>query len=139
MKKIVLISMAVLLTTTTFAGIVINGAFMVGRKNHDCKGLSICTAAVTTTGYSDGYVNGTLDVDEERGSMILSLIGNDLQNIQPDKMVYFQNKTEITFDEDFTFPVEFNTALQASKPLVIKKGTYDLSYKSGKYCIEIPL
>lgn len=131
--------MAVLLTTTTFAAIVINGAFSLGRKSKGCTGLGICTAVVTTTGYCDGSVNGTLDVDQERGSMILSLNGNDIQNIQPDKLVFFSNKTELTFDEDFTFPVEFNTAVQATKPLVIKKGTYGLSYKSGKYCIEITL
>lgn len=139
MKKIVIIIMVLLLGTSVFAGIFINGAFTLGRKSKSCEGFGICTAAVTTTGYSDGSVYGTLDVDQERGSMILSINANDIQNIQPDKLVFFSNKTELTFDEDFTFPVEFNTALQASKPLVIKKGTYDLSYKSGKYCIEIPL
>lgn len=139
MKKIVFISMAVLLGSSTLAGIVINGIFTVGRKSQNCNGLGVCSATLTTKGYTESSVNGTLDVDQAGGSMILSLNGNDLQNLQPEKLVFFSNRTELTFDEDFIFPVEFNTAVQASKPLIIKKGTYSLSYKNGKYCIEIPL
>jgi len=139
MRKIILISIVMLIGTSTFAAIVINGAFTLGRKSKSCEGFGICSATATATGYTDGSVNGTLDVDPERGSMIISINANDIQNIQPDKLVFFNNKTELTFDEDFTFPVEFNTAVQMSKPLIIKKGMYSLSYKNGKYCIEIPL
>ena len=138
MKKGLLFSIALLLGISTFAGIVINGTFNIGRKSQNCIGFGICSATATTTGYTEGSVNGTLDLDQERGSMILSINKNDLQIIQPEKADYFSNKTELTFDEEFTFPVEFNATAKLSQPLKIKKGTYSLSYKNGKYIIEIP-
>ena len=138
MKKVVLFSIAILLGTSTFAGIVINSTYNLGRKSQNCNGFGICSAEATTTGVRAGSINGTIDIDYERGSMILSINGTDLQNVQPEKAVYFSNKTALTFEEDFTFPAEFTAIAKAPQPLKIKRGTYSLSYKNGKYLIEIP-
>jgi hypothetical protein len=138
MKKVVLLSIAILLGTSTFAGIVINSTFTIGRKSQNCSGIGICSAEATTTGVKGGEINGVIDIDYERGSIILSINGNDLLSVQPEKAVFFTNKTVFTFEEDFTFPAEFNAIAKPPQPLKIKKGTYSLSYKNGKYFIEIP-
>ena len=138
MKKIVLFCIALLLGIPTFAGIVINGTFNIGKKTQNCDGFGICSATTSSKGFTDGAINGTIDFDQERGSIILTINANDIQKVQPEKVKYFSNKTELTFEEEFTFPDEFKAEAKASQPLKIKKGTYSVSYKNGKYIIEIP-
>ena len=130
--------MALALGSSAFAGIVITTTLTIGKKSQNCVGFGICSAQKTTS-YNDGSVNGTLDFNEERGSLILSINKVDLQNVQPDKLVFFTNKSEVLITEDFAFSTEINTAVQVSKPLVIKKGEYSLTLLNGSYYIEIPL
>lgn len=138
MKKFYLLLMALALGSSAFAGIVITTTVTIGKKSQNCVGFGICSAQKTTS-YNDGSVNGTLDLNEERGSLILSINKTDLQNVQPDKLVFFTNKSEVLITEDFAFSTEINTAVQVSKPLVIKKGEYNLTLLNGSYYIEIPL
>jgi hypothetical protein len=138
MKKFYLLLMALALGSSAFAGIVITTTVTIGKKSQNCVGFGICSAQKTTS-YTDGSVNGTLDIDEVRGSLILSISKTDLQNVQPDKLVFFTNKSEVLITEDFAFSTEINTAVQVSKPLVIKKGEYNLTLLNGSYYIEIPL
>lgn len=138
MKKFCILIIVMTLGLSTFAGIVITTTVTIGKKSQNCAGFGVCSAQKTTS-YNDGSVNGTLDFDEERGSLILSINKTDLQNVQPDKLVFFTNKSEVLITEDFAFSTEINTAVQASKPLVIKKGEYNLTFLNGKYYFEIPL
>jgi predicted nicotinamide N-methyase len=138
MKKYFLLVTVLLLALSSFAGIVINTTLTLGRKSQNCTGFGICSATATTD-YVAGLVNVTLDFDKERGSMIIGINKIDLQNVQPDKIVFFDNKSEVVFSEDFVFDNEIKLAVQASKPLVITKGEYILIFRNGKYYIEIPL
>lgn len=128
----------IILGSSSFAGIVINTTFTIGRKSQNCAGLGICSATSTTVN-NDGSINGSLDLNVDRGSLIISINRSDLINVQPEKLAYFENKSEVTFAEDFTFPEEIKTALQLSTQLILKKGAYNISLKNGKYCIEVPL
>ncbi|MGV8964273.1 MAG: hypothetical protein ACOH2V_12965 [Candidatus Saccharimonadaceae bacterium] len=138
-KALFMVYMAVILTATqALAGIVIKTTLTIGRKNNNCSGFGLCSVS-TSTAYTSGYVNGTLDVNVERGSIILGILENDIKNLQPDKMTYFTNKSTVVFAEDFQMSNEIKEAVQVNTPLKIKKGEYDMTYKNGKYFIEIPL
>lgn len=134
-----MLGLAVLLTIApALAGIVIKTTLTIGRKSQDCSGFGFCLI-LRSSSYADGAINGSIDVNEERGSMIISINASDIQKMQPDKMSYFNNKSTVIFTEDYALTEDLNRALQAQKPLLIKKGTYDLSYSNGKFYIEIPL
>ncbi|MHC1774919.1 MAG: hypothetical protein AB9834_05835 [Lentimicrobium sp.] len=138
-RKLFMLGFAVLLTTApALAGIVIKTTLTIGRKSQDCYGFGFCLIT-SSSSYTDGAINGAIDVNEERGSMIISINESDIQKMQPDKMSYFNNKSTVIFAEDYALTEDLNRALQAKKPLLIKKGTYDLSYSNGKFYIEIPL
>lgn len=138
-RKLFLLGFAVLITIApALAGIVIKTTVSIGRKSRDCYGFGLCIIA-SSSSYAEGAINGSIDVDEERGSMIISINESDIQKVQPDKMMYFSNKSTVIFAEDYALTEDLNRALQAKKPILIKKGTYDLSYSNGKFIIEIPL
>jgi hypothetical protein len=137
-RKLFILSIAVILTAApVLAGIVIKTTLTIGRKSHDCNGFGFCLIE-SSSSYTHGAINGSIDVNEERGSMIISINASDIQKMQPDKMIYFNNKSTVIFAEDYALTEDLNGALEAKKPLQITKGTYDLSYSDGKFTIEIP-
>ncbi len=141
MKKVLIATLMVFLTaSSSMAGIVIKIQGNIGRKSEPatCPGFGLCSIDKTNA-YIEGMVNGTLDVNEDRGSMIVGLYEKDILKVQPDKMVYFKDKISVIFTEDFVMPAEINAATKASKPLVIKKGEIPLTYRNGMYYFEIPL
>ncbi len=141
MKKIILVSiLAFWATSFASAGIVIKITLTIGKKSQPatCPNFGFCEF-IHCISYQDGLINGTLDVNEERSSMIVSIYEKDILKVQPDKIDYFKGKNYITFTEDFVLSSEINSAVRVKKPLVIKKGEFPLSYKNGIYSIEIPL
>ncbi|NTW26384.1 MAG: hypothetical protein HGA37_16915 [Lentimicrobium sp.] len=140
MKRTLLMAgIAMLLTVSpAIAGIVIKTTITIGRKSNDCQGFGLCSIS-SSSSYTEGAVNSTFDVNEERGSMIICIYESDIQKVQPDKMLYFKNKGSVIFAEDISMTEEINRAIQASKPVLIKKGEYELTYRNGKFYIEIPL
>lgn len=138
-RTLLLAGIAMLLTVTpAIAGIVIKTTITIGRKSNDCLGFGLCSIS-SSSSYTEGAVNGTFEVDEERGSMIICIYESDIQKVQPDKMMYFKNKSTVIFAEEIPMTEEINSAIQATNPVRIKKGEYDLSYRNGKFYIEIPL
>lgn len=138
-RAIFMVFMALILTAApALAGFLIQTTIIIGRKNHDCRGFGFCLIE-SSPSYTDGAINGSIELYEERGSMIISINESDIQKMQPDKMIYFNNKSTVVFAEDYAMTEDLNRALQAKKPLLIKEGTYDLSYSNGKFFIEIPL
>lgn len=140
MKRTLLMTGIVMLLTVcpAIAGIVIKTTITIGRKSNDCQGFGLCSIS-SSSSYTEGAVNGTFEVNEERGSMIICIYESDIQKVQPDKMQYFKNKSTVIFAEEIPMTEEINSAIQATNPVRIKKGEYDLSYKNGKFYIEIPL
>jgi len=141
MKTIFLTALvALLVAATSFAGIVIKVTLSIGKKSQPttCPNFGFCDFSINTS-YQDGSVNGTLDVNEERGSMFIAIYEKDILKVQPDKIVYFKGKDSVIFSEDFVLPTEFNIASKVTKPLIIKKGNYPLTFNKGIYYIEFPL
>lgn len=141
MKNTCLTTLAgLLLSFYSFGGVVIRINLVIGKKSQPttCPNFGFCDFSIQTS-YQDGFVNGTLDVDEIRGSMIIAIYEKDIRNIQVDKMIYFQNKSSTVFSEDYMMPSEINIATKATKPIIIKKGEYQMTYKKGIYYIEFPL
>jgi len=140
MKKIVVLALLVLLgASCSYAGVVIKISLSIGKKSQPatCPDFGICSFSLTNS-YQDGSVNGTMDVSETRGSIIIAINEKDIQKVQPDKLVYFKDKSSLAFTEDFTMPDEIKTAVNSKKPLVIRKGQFSLTYRKGIYYIEIP-
>ena len=123
----------------SIAGIVIKVNFNIGKKSQPatCPGFGFCNFSIRTSNL-DGAISGTLDINEARGSMILGICEKDIQKAQPDKIIYFKDKSSVNFTEDFAMPSEINTAAKVTKPLVIKRGEFALTYRQGMYYIEIP-
>ncbi|MFZ4726805.1 MAG: hypothetical protein ACOYMD_15335 [Paludibacter sp.] len=137
MKKIVLTTLvALLLASSSFAGIVITIKLDIGNKKKNCTGFGLCSIEVSAT-YQDGFVNGTLAADNVAGNMSLGISEKDILKIQPDKIVYFKGKGSVVFAEDYVLPSEFNKAMNVANPIVIKKGEHPLTYKNGFYYIEL--
>lgn len=140
MKKIVLLTLiSVFLASASFAGIVINIGQYIGKKPYpDCPGLGLCKITVSANYPTEGMVNGNLGVNNESSNLTIGIPEAEILKSQPDKIVFFKNKTSVFFEEGFTMPTEINTATKAYKAIVIKAGEYPLTYKNGIYYIEIP-
>ena len=139
MKKIILTSIvALLFASASFASFTISFSITFGKKVEagNCPNFGWCKATISLL---PGQVPGTITLDEVSGTIVLAFKATEIQSVQPDKMVYFTGKREVTFDDDTVLPQEFNTALKSSKPLKIAKGTYTLSYANGTYYINIPI
>lgn len=139
MKNLILTLLVFLCTANVFAeGVVIKTTISLGRKSQNCDGFGICTMQVVTDS-QPGEINGTITLNEAEDVMIICINTSDLTNIAPDKVAYFTNKTSVEFAEDFTLPATAKTALNTTKSLVIKKGSYTLTQNNGIYSIEISL
>jgi len=139
MKKFFVLFLLNIFCFLTFAeGVVVKTTISLGRKSQGCDGFGICSTQVVTEN-QPGAVNGTIELNEAESVMVLCLNAGDVKNVQPDKVVYLANKTSVEFAEDYMLPAAVRSALKASKPLVIRRGSYRLTSKGGKYYIEIPL
>jgi hypothetical protein len=141
MKKIVLTTLvALLLASSSFAGGVIIFKLQIGKKSQPetCPAFGFCKFSISAS-WQDGFINGTMDVSDEKGVMIVGINESDILKVQPDKIIYFKGKQSVDFVEDFAMPAEINKAVKAVKPLVIRKGEYPMTYKNGVYFIEFPL
>lgn len=121
-----------------FSGIVIKTTLTIGRKSNNCSGFGICSIS-SSSSYTEGAINGIITVDEEGGNMTICIDKEDIEKVQPDKANYFDNKSTVVFAEDYSFPNEINIAAKVRNPIVIRKGEYSLTYKKGKYYIELLL
>ncbi len=133
---------AIMLASFSFAGPVIHIKITLefGKKSQpNCPGFGLCKCGISFPGSQDGSVNGAMDINTDKMSMIIGVNEKDIVNIQPEKIVYFKGKSVVTFEEDYVFLSEFNTAAKITRPIIIKKGTYPLTYKNEYYYIEFPL
>lgn len=140
MKSAVILAFATVLSVIqpAMSGIVIRTTLTIGRKSQNCSGFGLCSIS-SSSALTEGAINGFIDVNAESGSMTIRVDKKDIEKVQPDKMGYFDNEASVVFAEDFRLPDDINAAAGVSRPLVIKKGEYDLTYKNGMYIIEIPL
>jgi len=146
MKRIFFIALIGILFSSAFAGPTITVKVEIGKKKINgqpvtgCPQFGFCRISIENIGAgTENMSKGTLQVSDDAKSVTIGIQEADILRYQPDKINYFQKKTSVTFDEDFVFPEDINNAAKASKPLVIKAGTYPLSYKDGIYYITFTL
>ena len=84
-------------------------------------------------------IKGGLDLDEDAGTLTITLSESDLIALQNDKLFYFQGQNYITFDEIWICPEEISNALGFRTSLKVNVGKYPLSYNNGVYSITISL
>jgi hypothetical protein len=144
MKKIVffIISSFIILSSgiasNSLIGVGVSVDISFGRNYPNCNGRGLCHVKVDIDiDKSAGKSHMTLD--EERGTLEISTPQKSLIDTQPEKLIDFQGKNSYNFMEDWVAPAELNKALKASKPIVIKAGTYPLKYKNGIYTIIVKL
>jgi len=138
MKRTFGIFLLVLLSFPVVSGIVIKTTLTIGKKNSGCSGFGICGMS-NSSSYTEGAINGTFSLNDQKGVMIIEIFEKDIRELQPDKMVYFINQSSVEFTESFSIPSDILNAAGSGIPLVIRKGSYDLRYARGKFIVEVPL
>jgi hypothetical protein len=140
MKKLFLtFVVALLFASSSFAGIVIKVELEIGRKSiPNCPGFGICSIKVSVDA-ANTAIMGNLVYDKEKSTVVISIPESEILRYQPDKLVYFKDKSTVTFMENVTFPADVCLALKSSNQIVIKNNTYSITYNKGVYYIEVPI
>lgn len=139
MKKIILMMIvisSIALHTTAKPKIHITVGFTIGKASKNCEKFGLCKVTI------DGdktMIKGGLDLDEDAGTLTITLSESDLIALQHDKLFYFQGQNYITFDEIWICPEEISNALGSRTSLIVNVGKYPLSYNNGVYSITISL
>jgi hypothetical protein len=128
----------------------------IGRRNKGCTGFGICKIHINAPG-SGAVPDSRLEpprrkvyvsvLSRDEGSLLMASLSSnwkhlaimisekDLMKYQPDKMAYFKGMKTVTFEEDWTVPMDLMTYLGAKKPIIVKAGACPLSYSKGFYII----
>lgn len=77
-------------------------------------------------------------ISDDLKSFEIQLSKERLVNSQPDKLEYFEGKSTVTFTQGYEFPSEIRSALNASKDLMVRPGTYPLTFVDGIFTIKFP-
>ena len=145
MKKIKFFIISILLMTSllTMASysqkhVTVGIQVAFGRRSQGCQSSGICYIKIDIG--IDKTMNGSsMTLDEEKGTLTITTSYQKLIENQPDKINDFKDKNSYNFIEDWVAPEEINKALQATKPIKIKAGTYPLYFKDGNYSIVVTL
>ena len=87
--------------------------------------------------YQDSKSDNIL-LSEELKSFEIQLSRDRLLESQPDKLEYLDGKSSVTFTQGYDIPVEVESALNASRDLMIRPGTYPLTFIDGIFTIKFP-
>jgi len=140
MKKITLFLILALFSVGfASAGPVINIGLHIGKKKlPGCPGFGFCKVSISLK--EPGMLTGTtLQVDEAKNVLIIGISEKDILENQPDKLGYFRGKSSVLFEEDVIFPKEINQKIGAKNDLLIREGTYPISFSDGVYYIKFSL
>lgn len=108
-----------------------------------CEGWGICDmdivyiSDVSVFGGGPGF-GGRLQISPDNSHIELTFSRDDVIKYQPEKMVFLDGKSEVTFEEGFVFSDEVREGLEADKDLRINPGSYPLSFVDGLFTIKIP-
>ena len=69
----------------------------------------------------------------------LSFSESEVKEKTPQQWQYFKTHDQYPFDEDFPLPEDLWSSLGSKEPIVIKTGSYPISYKNGVFEIIISL
>lgn len=115
------------------------GTITLGKKTNNCSGFGICNIAADKSNSPAGDMSCVFIYEEERGVFIIKISQTEILTKSADKSQYFQNKSSVIIEEDFTIPNDVISLLGISKSLTIKKGTHELISRAGFYEIVIDI
>ncbi|HUR31533.1 MAG TPA: hypothetical protein VMZ69_08860 [Saprospiraceae bacterium] len=87
--------------------------------------------------YADSPTDNIL-ISEDMKNLEIQISRDRLLNSQPEKLDYLDGKSSVTITQSFEIPTEIKTALKAQKDLVIRPGTYPLTFIDGIFTIKFP-
>ncbi|MFZ1704866.1 MAG: hypothetical protein WAT79_11010 [Saprospiraceae bacterium] len=108
----------------------------IGRKKHDCTKLGICNIVISG---GPKLHNAVMGYSAEYQTITLKLHAEKLRTNQPDKMVYFSGKNNVTFNDEYVIPTWLKEELHAPQLKMIPAGEYQLNTLNGYYIITIQL
>jgi len=115
-----------------------------------CSGMGICRfgllfnsggpnlGAYPSGNVSPGGMMGNIRLNNLDSGFELQFSKDEIVKNQPDKLVFLDGKSAVTFTERFQIPNEVREALEANQDLVIKPGTYPLTFIDGIFTIKFP-
>jgi TANFOR domain-containing protein len=138
---------------------------VIGKRSHNCAGFGICNIIIvldppplpprepdppkpdekkgdkavpdSRLDPKKPKVYGSIRLAEDGNTISVALSEEDIKKHQPDKLIYFNGKSSVTFEQDNPVaPKMWRNRLGVANPLIIKAGTYPLSRSGGFYVIE---
>jgi len=112
----------------------------IGHGRH-CEGWGICDIEVLYV--SDGSIlggaaGGRLQITPDNRYVELTFSKEDVMKYQPEKMVFLDGKSEVTFETGYVFSEEVREGLDADRDLKINPGSYPLRFVDGLFTIKFP-
>jgi hypothetical protein len=111
-----------------------------------CSGWGIChlgmIIGIGTRGGTGGAMGfgftGHIQLNNTNSGFDLDFSKDDLLKYQADKLIYLDGKTNVTFSETFQLSNDIRDALGAGQDLIIRPGTYPLTFIDGIFTIKLP-
>jgi len=114
------------------------------KKSTECKtGFGFCLiTTLGTEGGSNTSVENYCPVQMmlEGDQLFLQVTETALATWeQGSTLPYFKGKSSVTFEESAEIPADISRKLGSQVPLVIKAGTYPVTYRNGTYTVTFTL
>lgn len=71
--------------------------------------------------------------------LVIQLSEDNISKYDPGLLKYFEGRTTVSFDDTYDITEEVSKGLQPRGQVVIRPGTYPLSYQNGIYTLVFPL
>ena len=114
------------------------------KPKWDCeRGFGLCfniTWGIERGAKSRSETECPVKMKLDNNQLIMEVEESDLQKYeQGTSLAYFNGKSTITLDENTEIPPSYCRQLGSSRPIVIKSGTYPVTYKDNIYTIVFTL
>lgn len=131
-------------TVTAPVGVWVKLSLVFHRPKLDClKGFGFCfdlTWGVDGSGSSTEGPGCPVSMKLENDHLILQVSEKDLANYEHgSSLQYFSGKTSITLEDYTEVPAGISRELGSPSPIVIKPGSYPVTYQSGVFSVIFPI
>ena len=113
-------------------------------KKLDCNaGFGFCKISINLTFEDKVNPGGETAVGKAfinaQNQLVIKLNETDLNNYENGSVLkYLKGKKSVYVDTDYELTNDLSTTLGSPRPLIIKEGTYPLSFDQGIYTIVVP-
>ncbi|TSA27400.1 MAG: hypothetical protein D4R67_06125 [Bacteroidetes bacterium] len=103
-----------------------------------CK-LSFCVTLDFTDGsLGSGFIPCSITLNRNN-ELIIQLSESNISKYDPALLKFFAGKTWVVMDDTYDITEEISKGMQPQGRVVIRPGTYPLSYQHGIYTLTFPL